>query len=101
MLRTAEDARASNAGEVEDIDGKKPGIVSFAKRAASITKRGSAGNLDRASGGEVINILEDLNRRGITLVIVTHDGDIGQRAHRQIRMVDGRIESDEMKQTPP
>jgi len=59
------------------------------------------GNLDRASGGEVINILEDLNRRGITLVIVTHDGDIGRRAHRQIRMVDGRIESDETKPTPP
>ena len=59
------------------------------------------GNLDRASGGEVINILEDLNRRGITLVIVTHDADIGQRAHRQIHMVDGRIESDLMKQTPP
>ena len=59
------------------------------------------GNLDRASGAEVIEILENLNRRGITLVIVTHDGDIGRRATRQVRMVDGRIEYDKTSRTPP
>ena len=39
-------------------------------------------------------ILEDLNREGITLLVVTHDADMGERAARQIRMVDGAIASD-------
>lgn len=52
------------------------------------------GNLDQKSGQDVINILEQLNRQGITVIIVTHDSNIGQRATRQIQMVDGRIESD-------
>jgi putative ABC transport system ATP-binding protein len=52
------------------------------------------GNLDQHSGGEVVALLERLNSGGITLVVVTHDPAIGQRAGRRIRMVDGRIESD-------
>lgn len=52
------------------------------------------GNLDRASGADVINILETLNKNGMTLLIVTHDPDLGQRARRRIRMVDGCISED-------
>jgi putative ABC transport system ATP-binding protein len=52
------------------------------------------GNLDRASGKEVIEILEHLNRKGIILIVVTHDPEIGGRARRRIRLVDGRITSD-------
>jgi putative ABC transport system ATP-binding protein len=52
------------------------------------------GNLDQHSGGEVIDTLEQLNQQGITLLVVTHDPQIGQRARRQIRMVDGRISQD-------
>ena len=52
------------------------------------------GNLDHSSGGEVIEILEGLNRRGMTLIMVTHDPELGARARRTIRMVDGRVESD-------
>jgi putative ABC transport system ATP-binding protein len=52
------------------------------------------GNLDRLSGNEVIDILEDLNRQKITLIMVTHDPELGRRAGRQIKMVDGRIEAD-------
>lgn len=52
------------------------------------------GNLDRASGKEVIEILEHLNRKGIILIVVTHDPEIGGRAQRRIRLVDGRIASD-------
>jgi putative ABC transport system ATP-binding protein len=55
------------------------------------------GNLDRVSGKEVIDILEDLNRQQITLLMVTHDPELGRRAKRQIHMVDGRIESDVAK----
>ena len=52
------------------------------------------GNLDRAAGVGVMELLENLNAKGITLLIVTHDGELGARARRQIRMVDGRIDSD-------
>jgi putative ABC transport system ATP-binding protein len=53
------------------------------------------GNLDRHSGHDVIEILEELNRKGMALVIVTHDPDIGQRARRRIHMIDGRIDNDD------
>jgi len=52
------------------------------------------GNLDRASGEEVIHILEALVARNITVLVVTHDPDIGKRASRQIRMEDGAIAAD-------
>jgi putative ABC transport system ATP-binding protein len=55
------------------------------------------GNLDRTSGGEVIEVLENLNRQNITLVIVTHDPEIGGRALREIYMVDGKIERDQTR----
>jgi putative ABC transport system ATP-binding protein len=54
------------------------------------------GNLDHHSGQEVIRILEQLNGRGITLVMVTHDPEMGRRARRRIRMVDGRLASDDV-----
>lgn len=49
------------------------------------------GNLDQATGKQVIDLLEDLNRQGVTLIMVTHDQAIGGRAGRRIRIVDGRI----------
>lgn len=55
------------------------------------------GNLDSASGTDVIHLLEELNEQGITLVVVTHDKEMGNRAKRQLVMVDGKIHSDELK----
>jgi len=49
------------------------------------------GNLDHASGIDVINILEQLNEQGITLLLVTHDAELGKRADRIIHMVDGKV----------
>jgi putative ABC transport system ATP-binding protein len=49
------------------------------------------GNLDKASGDEVVHALEELNNRGLTLLVVTHDPAIGERARRRIRMDDGAI----------
>ena len=49
------------------------------------------GNLDHASGIDVINILEALNAQGITLLLVTHDVELGERAQRIIHMVDGKV----------
>ena len=52
------------------------------------------GNLDTKSGQEVIQALEVLNQRGITLIIITHNPAIGDRARRKIHMQDGSIEDD-------
>ena len=49
------------------------------------------GNLDSKSGKEIIELLEGLNQLGVTLVIITHDQNVGDRAHRKIRIVDGQI----------
>jgi len=49
------------------------------------------GNLDSKSGKEIIELLEGLNRQGVTLMIITHDQSLGDRARRKIRIVDGRI----------
>lgn len=57
------------------------------------------GNLDSHSGAEVVTLLEELNREGITLLVVTHDRELGARARRQIRMVDGAVVEDRAKQT--
>jgi putative ABC transport system ATP-binding protein len=47
------------------------------------------GNLDQTSGEEIVALLERLNGEGLTLVVVTHDQQVGKRARRRIRMVDG------------
>lgn len=52
------------------------------------------GNLDSQSGADVIHLLEELNLGGITLVVVTHDANLGVRARRKIRMADGRVIED-------
>ena len=57
------------------------------------------GNLDQATGKQVIKLLEQLNHNGITLVLVTHDASIGHQAARQIMIVDGMITSDTTRQT--
>jgi len=53
------------------------------------------GNLDQASGSDVIDVLEGLNREGVTLIMVTHDADLGSRTRRHIHMIDGRIVADD------
>jgi putative ABC transport system ATP-binding protein len=53
------------------------------------------GNLDRASGTEVIKTIELLHQHGMTVVMVTHDPELGKRASRQIAMVDGTILQDQ------
>jgi len=64
-------------------------------RPAVILADEPTGNLDRHTGQEVIGVLEQLHAAGSTLVIVTHDADIGGRAKRRIRIVDGQIVADE------
>jgi putative ABC transport system ATP-binding protein len=59
------------------------------------------GNLDRASGMDVMTILESLNKQGITLLLVTHDLDLGKRARKIIHMIDGRVTNHEQFDANP
>jgi putative ABC transport system ATP-binding protein len=52
------------------------------------------GNLDTRSGGEIMQILEQLNRGGIAVLLVTHDPAIGSRAKRHLTLRDGKIVAD-------
>ncbi len=58
------------------------------------------GNLDRATGDEVVRLLESLNAQGVTLIVVTHDATLGARAKRQLRMEDGALKLDSMRESP-
>jgi putative ABC transport system ATP-binding protein len=53
------------------------------------------GNLDSKSGDEIIHLFRELNHRGITLIIVTHDQEIANHSKRIVRLKDGLVVSDE------
>jgi len=53
------------------------------------------GNLDSASADEVLGVLQRLNEGGATIVLVTHSGDVAERASRILRMADGLLIADE------
>jgi putative ABC transport system ATP-binding protein len=52
------------------------------------------GNLDQATGAAILDLLEELNQAGATIVVVTHDQAVASRMRRQIQMIDGRIAAD-------
>jgi putative ABC transport system ATP-binding protein len=53
------------------------------------------GNLDSATGEEIMNLFARLHENGNTIIVVTHEADIAARAHRVIRVRDGKVERDE------
>jgi putative ABC transport system ATP-binding protein len=50
------------------------------------------GNLDSKTGVEILGIFDDLSRKGVTIVLVTHDPIVARHAHRVVHLKDGRIE---------
>jgi putative ABC transport system ATP-binding protein len=54
------------------------------------------GNLDSKTSEEIMTLFEDIHGRGNTIIVVTHEEDIAQHAHRIVRLKDGLVESDEM-----
>jgi putative ABC transport system ATP-binding protein len=57
------------------------------------------GALDSRTANEILSLFQELNREGVTIVLVTHDAEVGRHAHRLIRFKDGRVIEDH-RQTP-
>jgi putative ABC transport system ATP-binding protein len=58
------------------------------------------GNLDSKTGLEILDIFDGLHRKGVTIVLVTHDHEVARRAQRVIHMRDGRVERLEKVERP-
>ncbi len=54
------------------------------------------GNLDSATSAEIMELFDELYQKGNTIILVTHESDIANHAHRVIRLLDGQIASDEL-----
>ncbi len=79
-------ARLLSGGEQQKVAVAR----ALANRPGLILADEPTGSLDSAAGESVLRLLDDLNRRGATVVLVTHDPEVARRAHRVIRMIDGR-----------
>ncbi|HKP11440.1 MAG TPA: ABC transporter ATP-binding protein [Blastocatellia bacterium] len=55
------------------------------------------GNLDSATSHEIMGLFDHLNRQGNTIILVTHEHDIAEHAHRVLHILDGRINRDERR----
>ena len=58
------------------------------------------GNLDSKISEEIMQLFAEIHRRGNTIILVTHEEDIAEHAHRIIRLKDGEIESDHINPNP-
>jgi putative ABC transport system ATP-binding protein len=63
-------------------------------RPAIVLADEPTGNLDSASGAAIVALLEELNRDGATIIVITHDRDLAARLPRRVEILDGRIVAD-------
>src|SRR5712664_4142337 len=81
----------TRAGRLSGGEQQKVAVArALANRPGLILADEPTGSLDSAAGEVILGLLEDLNRRGAPVVLVTHDPEVARRAPRVIRMIDGR-----------
>jgi putative ABC transport system ATP-binding protein len=56
------------------------------------------GNLDTRTSQEIMELFDDLYRRGRTILLVTHEDDVARHARRVVRLKDGKVESDQLSE---
>ena len=98
--------------ELEDRMGHRPNELSGGQRqrvaiARALVNQPSllladepTGNLDSKTGREIMAIFEGLHRAGNTIVLITHEADIAQHAHRVIHLMDGAVEREDLNPEP-
>ena len=70
-------------------------------RPAIILADEPTGNLDSATGKEIMDLFQELNREEVTLILVTHEQEVAQQTRRVIQMKDGEIIADKSKEAEP
>jgi ABC-type lipoprotein export system ATPase subunit len=81
----------TRAGRLSGGEQQKVAVArALANRPGLILADEPTGSLDSSAGEGVLTLLADLNRRGATVVLVTHDPEVARRASRVVRMIDGR-----------
>ncbi|HYM66169.1 MAG TPA: ATP-binding cassette domain-containing protein, partial [Patescibacteria group bacterium] len=96
-----EDRARTRAGRLSGGEQQRVAVArSLANRPGLILADEPTGSLDSAAGEGVLDLLGDLNRRGATVVLVTHDPEVARHARRVVRMIDGRaVETEAGKPT--
>ena len=104
--RAAKVAKALSRVNLSDRSDHRPEQLSGGQRQRVATARSivmepkvlladePTGNLDSTSGSEIIDLIEELNQGGLTLIVVTHDKEISRRSDRIVELLDGKIIAD-------
>ena len=81
----------TRAGRLSGGEQQKVAVArALANRPGLILADEPTGSLDSSAGEVILDLLADLNRRGATVVLVTHDPEVARRSRRVVRMIDGR-----------